>query len=113
MAADAVGCAGVNTPLVTYCDGPDARVAREGNTTSTQRPGGDAGHHHHQANSPTHRDPHRGQVLEHFHFNSAQPSVAKVSRAGIRSSITKSENALELWIGLKNADATRPLNSCK
>jgi hypothetical protein len=24
----------VNTPLVTYCDGPDARVAREGSTTS-------------------------------------------------------------------------------
>jgi hypothetical protein len=34
-AADASGCAGVKTPVVTYCDGPDARVAREGSTTST------------------------------------------------------------------------------
>src|SRR5580658_7495480 len=35
MASDAVECAGVNTPLVTYCDGPDARAAREGSTTCT------------------------------------------------------------------------------
>src|ERR1700677_4979535 len=72
IAADAVGCAGVNTPVVTYCDGPDARVAREGTTTSTRA----------QAETPATiitrqiRQPIgiriEGQVLKHFHFSSVQ-----------------------------------------
>src|ERR1700692_2678316 len=76
-AADASGCAGVKTPVVTYCVGPDARVAREGSTTSTSA----------QAETPATminkqiRQPIgiriEGQVLEHFHFYSAQANVAK------------------------------------
>jgi len=65
----------VKTPVVTYSDGPEARVAREGNTTSTSA----------QAETPATiinkeiRQPIgiriEGQVLEHFHFYSAQASL--------------------------------------
>ena len=76
-ASKAVGWAVVKTPVVTYSDGPDARVAREGDTTYTSA----------QAETPATiinkqiRQPIgiriEGQVLELFHFYSAQASVAK------------------------------------
>jgi uncharacterized protein (DUF4415 family) len=76
MAAEAVGCAGVKTPVVTYSDDADARAAREGSTTSTST----------QAETPATiitkqiRQPIgiriERQVLEHFHFYSAQASMA-------------------------------------
>ena len=88
----------MNTPLVTYCDGPDARVAREGSTTSTSA----------QAETPATiitkqiRQPIgiriEGQVLEHFHFMTAKCGEARLffdeKPRSILLIYTKSENAL-------------------